>query len=459
MEEKVLVSILEEQRKYFLSGATLSYEFRKAMLKKLYDGVIKHKKNILDALYKDLGKSETEGFMCEVGLVLSEINYMIKNLKRFMGKTRVKTPIAQFKAKSYTVNTPLGNTLIMSPWNYPFLLTISPLSNAIAAGNTVMVKPSAYSPNTSEAIKNLLEEIYSNEFVGVVTGGRAENQALLKQKFDLVFFTGSQGVGREVLRNCAEHLTPAVLELGGKSPCIVDETADLKLSARRIVFGKFINCGQTCVAPDYILCHKSVQDELVKNLVAEIAKQYGANPLENSSYGKIINKKHFDRLIGLIDQSKVVVGGSYNEDELKIAPTVMTGVLKTDSVMQEEIFGPILPIITYDSLDQELDLLRQKERPLALYYFTRDTKMADGILKSVRFGGGCVNDCIIHLASSELGFGGVGESGMGSYHGKIGFETFSHKKSIVDKALWFDLPLRYQPYDEKAKDLLEKFLK
>lgn len=459
MEESVLYSIVESQKEYFLSGTTLDYSFRKKMLKRLYDAVIKYKKDILTALNEDLGKSHFEGFMCEVGLVLSEITFLLKNLKKFMRKSAVKTPIAQFKAKSYTISSPLGNTLIMSPWNYPFLLTIEPLADAIAAGNTAVVKPSAYSPATSEVIKNILEECFTSNYVAVVTGGRKENSFLLKQKFDFVFFTGSQAVGKEVLRNCAEHLTPAILELGGKSPCIVEESAKIELSAKRIVFGKFINCGQTCVAPDYILCHESVKEILIEHLCAQIKEQYGENPLENGNYGKIINQKHFDRICALIDSEKVVIGGKNNPTKLKIEPTVLKDVTFDDAVMQEEIFGPVLPIITYKDFSEVKKLIQENKNPLALYIFSENKAHVEEITSGVSFGGGCVNDVIIHLATSELGFGGVGESGMGAYHGKVGFDAFSHKKSIVNKATFMDLPFRYQPYNDKKEKLINKFLK
>lgn len=459
MDEITLNSILNSQREYFLSGETLSYSFRKNALKTLYGAIVKYQKDIQTALYNDLGKSQTESYMCEVGFVLSEISYMIKNLKKFMAKSAVKTPIAQFKAKSYTLNSPYGNVLIMSPWNYPFLLTIGPVCNALAAGNTVVVKPSAYSPFTSEIINKILTEIYPTKFVAVVTGGRKENQALLKQKFNMVFFTGSQAVGKEVLRNCAEHLTPAVLELGGKSPCVVDETAKIDLSAKRIVFGKLINCGQTCVAPDYILCHKSVKDKLIDAICKQIKAQYGEKPLQNQAYGKIINQKHFERISGLIDKNKVVFGGAVDSEKLKIEPTVLKDVTFEDAVMQEEIFGPIIPVLTYDKYEDLAPILNKKQKPLAFYYFTEDKNRADELTAKISFGGGCINDTIIHLATSEMGFGGVGESGMGAYHGKTGFDAFSHKKSIVSKATFMDLPMRYQPYDDKKQKLIEKFLK
>ena len=459
MDELTLKNILNKQREYFYSGKTLSLSFRKSMLKKLYNAVKGSEKVITCALKADLGKSEYESYMCEIGLVLSEISYMIKHLNNFSKPKRVKTPLAQFKSKSFILPSPYGNTLIMSPWNYPFLLTLSPLCNALAAGNTAIIKPSAYSPNTSALVKELLEGIFEADYVAVVTGGRAENQFLLKQKFDMVFFTGSQAVGKEVLRNCAEHLTPAVLELGGKSPCIVDESAKIKLTAKRIVFGKLLNCGQTCVAPDYILCHSSIKEKLVQAIKEEIKAQYGEDALKNCNYGKIINQKHFERLLGLIDNNKVVVGGNYNSESLQIAPTVMNNVTFDDAVMQEEIFGPILPIITFDDFNVMINDLKQKAHPLALYIFSEDKKHIDSALNLVNFGGGCVNDVIIHLATSEMGFGGVGESGMGAYHGKRGFDAFSHTKSIVNKATWLDLPMRYQPYTKSNEKLLRKFLK
>lgn len=439
--------VLDAQRKYFNTGATLPVSFRIAMLKKLYDIVQGHKEEILAALTADLGKSDYEGFMCEVGLSLTEISYMMTHVKKFAKEQVVKTPLAQFASRSYKKSVPYGNVLIMSPWNYPFLLTIEPLANAIAAGNTVIVKPSAYSPATSSLIAQLIEKNFPPEYVAVVTGGRQENATLLQQKFDMIFFTGSQSVGKEVLRAAAEHLTPAVLELGGKSPCIVDETAKIKLAAKRIVFGKYLNCGQTCVAPDFILCHSSVKDKFVVAVKDEIKAQYGAVPLHNPDYGKIINEKHFQRVRGLLQQEKVVVGGSVNEATCQIEPTVMDRVTWEDPVMQEEIFGPIMPILTYDNLDHVINKLQNWPKPLAFYIFSENKKTIKAVTSRISYGGGCVNDTIIHLATSEMAFGGVGESGMGGYHGKAGFEAFSHTKSIVDKKTWIDLPVRYQPYN------------
>lgn len=460
MTGQEIKSLLDGQREYFKSGATLPVRFRKEQLRKLYATVEKYQNEINDALKADLGKSNYEGFMCESGLALTEISYMIKHLGRFAKRKRVKTPLAQFYSRSYKQPTPYGNVLIMSPWNYPFLLTIEPLTDAIAAGNTAIVKPSAYSPATSKIVEKIIAECFDPEYVATVTGGRAENTALLDEKFDLIFFTGSQAVGKEVLRRAAEHLTPAVLELGGKSPCIVDETANISLAARRIVFGKYLNCGQTCVAPDYILCERSVKDEFIKAVCEEIKKQYGNSPLENENYGKIINAKHFERLCALIDEDKVIFGGERNPEACQIAPTVMDGVTEADAIMGEEIFGPVMPILTFDDFDEVIGSLKSKDKPLALYLFTSDKRRARRVTNELSYGGGCINDVIIHLATSEMGFGGVGESGMGSYHGKSGFDAFTHYKSIVDKSTRVDLPMRYQPYKSRFfEKLLHFFLK
>ena len=451
--------LLQSQKMFFQTGATLSVDFRKEQLKKLYNAVKKYEHEIAVALNKDLGKSAYEGFMCETGMVLAEIGYMIKHVKKFTKEKRVHTPLAQFASRSYQKPSPYGNTLIMSPWNYPFLLTLDPLADAIAAGNTAIIKPSAYSPATTDIIEKIITECFDNNFVAVVKGGREENTNLLKQKFDFIFFTGSQYVGKEVLRSSAENLTPAVLELGGKSPCIVDDSAKIKLAAKRIVFGKFLNCGQTCVAPDYILCDEKIKDQLIKEIINQIKLQYGENPLNNKDYGKIVNQKHFERLIGLIDEDKVVFGATSN-DRMQICPTVLKDVTWDDAVMQDEIFGPILPIVTYKNILEVVNLLYNKPKPLALYIFSQNKHNIKLITDRCQFGGGCVNDTIIHLASSELGFGGVGESGMGSYHGKLGFDAFSHTKSIVNKKTWTDLPMRYQPYKSKLfAKLLHLFLK
>lgn len=451
--------ILQSQKEFFQSGKTLPVSFRVDALKKLRESIKRHEDEIAEALTKDLGKSAFEGFMCETGLTLTEITYMIKHTRKFAKEKRVRTPMAQFASRSYKKPSPYGNVLIMSPWNYPFLLTIDPLADAIAAGNTAIVKPSAYSPATGEIVRKIVEECFDQKYVAVITGGRRENSALLDKKFDMIFFTGSQGVGKEVMRKAAEHLTPTVLELGGKSPCIVDDTAKLPLAAKRIVFGKYLNCGQTCVAPDYILCDEKIKDKLVEEIKKQIVSQFGASPLDNPDYGKIINEKHFARVMGLIDKDKVVIGGGGHAETLRIEPTVMTDVTFNDAVMGQEIFGPVLPVMTYKKFSDVFDMLKNLPKPLALYIFSGDKSHIDAVTSRLSFGGGCVNDTIIHLATSEMGFGGVGESGMGSYHGKEGFDAFSHTKSIVDKKTWLDLPMRYQPYKKSSEKLIRKFLK
>ena len=460
MEQQQISALVNAQRVFFESGKTLCVCRRKEALKKLYNAIVAREKLLTDALQKDLGKSDFEGYMCEIGMVLDEISYMQKHIDRFAKEKRVHTPLAQFASRSYVKPSPYGVTLIMSPWNYPLLLTLDPLVDALAAGNTAVIKPAAYAPATAAAIKELIESIFPREYVAVVTGGRAENACLLDQKFDYIFFTGSKSVGKEVMKKAAEHLTPVTLELGGKSPCIVDETANLPLAAKRIVFGKCLNCGQTCVAPDYLLCHASVRDRLVELLKKEILRQYGEDPLQNADYGHIINQKHFDRICSLIDESKVVHGGAVNSETLQISPTVMTNVTWEDAVMGEEIFGPVLPVLTFESIDEVIKAVNSHDRPLALYLFTSNKKTVRRITSKCTYGGGCINDVIIHLATAHMGFGGVGESGMGAYHGKVGFDTFSHKKSIVDKKTWIDLPMRYQPYNRKVgAKLLRMFLK
>ena len=459
MTEQEINAIIAAQRKYFQTGATLPVSFRIDALRRLYDAVSGSENEIHDALRKDLGKSGFESYMCETGLVLEEISYMLKHVRRFAGEKRVRTPLAQFHSRSYKKPSPYGVTLIMSPWNYPFMLTLSPLVDALAAGNTAVVKPSAYSPNTSEVIRQILTKCFEPQYVSVVTGGRAENTCLLHEHFDYIFFTGSQSVGKEVMRSAADHLTPVTLELGGKSPCIVDQTANIRLAARRIVFGKYLNCGQTCVAPDYIYCHRSVRDRLIKEIQKQILRQFGKKPLDNKNYGKIINEKHFDRILGLIDKEKVIFGGNSDRDALRIEPTVMDNVTFSDSVMQEEIFGPLMRILTFDSLDEVIRNVNAMPHPLALYLFTSSKAAAKKVTARCGFGGGCINDTIIHLATTEMGFGGFGESGMGSYHGKTGFDTFTHYKSIVDKKTWLDLPMRYQPYRKMHGKMVRFFLK
>lgn len=452
--------IVAEQQKFFQSGATLPVAFRLEMLKKLRETIKKYEGEIKAALYADLGKSDYEAFMCEIGLSLTEISYMIRTTPKLTKRHRVRTPLTQFHSTSFQQASPYGNVLIMSPWNYPFLLTIDPLIDAIAAGNTVVLKPSAYSPATSAVVEKIITECFPQKYVAVINGGRKENTELLEKKFDMIFFTGSQEVGKLVLSHASQYLTPVVLELGGKSPCIVDETANISLAAKRIVFGKFLNCGQTCVAPDYILCHQSIKEKLTKELIAQIKSQYSEEVLKNPDYGHIVNQKHFSRLLNLIDTNKLATGGKYNEDTLQIEPTILTNITWDDAVMKEEIFGPILPIITYDNFEDIYPLLANKAKPLAFYLFSSDKKRIKKTITRFSFGGGCINDVVIHLATTAMPFGGVGESGMGGYHGKAGFEAFSHLKSVVDKKTWLDLPMRYQPYNRNLYErMLRLFLK
>ena len=459
MTQEAIQEIIRKQRNYFYTGATLNIDFRITALKKLQTSIQSHQEQINAALKSDLGKSSFESYMCESGLVLSEITYMLKHIRSLSREKTVHTPLAQFHSRSYMKPSPYGVTLIMSPWNYPFLLTFDPLVDAIAAGNTAVLKPSAYSPATSNIICEIVRECFPEEYVAVVMGGRQENSCLLQEHFDYIFFTGSQAVGKEVMRHASEHLTPVTLELGGKSPCIVDKSANIKLSAKRIVFGKYLNCGQTCVAPDYIYCHREVKDELLKQIQKQIRKQFGKSPLDNKNYGKIINEKHFERILGLIAKEKIICGGESDSSTLRIAPTVLTDVSWDDPVMGEEIFGPLLPVLTYSSLDEAIRTVESHPHPLALYFFSEDKKAQKKVLDLCHFGGGCINDTIIHLATSAMPFGGVGESGMGGYHGMEGFKTFSHTRSIVDKKTWMDLPIRYQEYVGWKEKLLRMFLR
>ncbi len=450
---------IENLKKFFSSGKTLDVNFRKQKLKQLKAEIIKNEKEIFEALETDLGKSSTEAYMSEVGLVLSEIDCCIKHLKKWAKPKKVRSPLAQFPSKSYILSEPLGVVLIMSPWNYPFMLTLNPLIGAIGAGNCAIVKPSRYSGATSDVIKKILNNVFSEDYVLVVLGGREQNQMLLDLKVDYIFFTGGVNIGKTVASKAAVNLTPTTLELGGKSPCIIDKSANIKLAAKRVVFGKFLNCGQTCIAPDYILVHESVKDQFIEFAKNEIQAMFGKNPLENNLYGKIINEKHFDRLMGLIDKSKVAFGGNGDKRELKIEPTILNDVSLSDACMGEEIFGPIMPILTYKTLDQAKEIIKTYAKPLALYVFSNDKNFVSDVLNTISYGGGCVNDTIIHIASTKLPFGGVGESGMGHYHGKFSFDTFSHKKSIVKKSVVIDLPIRYQPYTKTKDSLIRKFLK
>lgn len=452
-------ALIEKQRAYFRSGATRAPAVRILMLDRLYREIKKLEPEINAALQADLGKSAFETYMCETGLTLSEISYMKKHLRKLSEKRRVHTPLAQFPSRSYVLKEPYGCVLIMSPWNYPFMLTLEPLADAVAAGNTVVLKPSAYSPHTSAVIKKLISAVFPEEYVAVVEGGRAENADLLEQHFDYIFFTGGTQVGQLVLEKAAKHFTPVTLELGGKSPCIVDESADLKVAAKRIAFGKYLNCGQTCVAPDYLLIQSSVRDKFLTLFQAAVREMYGEDPLKNPDYGRIVNEKHYDRLCRVLDSETVMFGGARDRETLRIAPAVVGPVTPEGAAMDQELFGPILPVMTYETLDEAISFVLSRPRPLALYIFSRHRPNIRRVQTLCSYGGGCVNDTIIHLATPEMPFGGVGMSGMGNYHGKRGFETFTHEKATVDKADWLDLPIRYQKYSALKLKLLRLFLR
>ena len=451
--------IVARQRAYFATGATLPTSFRRQALDNLRASILRHENDINDALMQDLGKSPSETYMCETGMTLAELSYMRSHLSRWARRHHVLTPLAQFPSDSFTVREPYGVTLILSPWNYPFMLCMEPLIGALAAGNCCVLKPSAYSPATSAVIRTIVAECFPPEYVTVVEGGRAENQALLEQKFDYIFFTGGVNVGREVMRKAAEHLTPVSLELGGKSPCVVTVDARIDVAAKRIAFGKLLNCGQTCVAPDYVLVDRRVKDELIAALIRHMTAMVGGDATKNPDYVHMVNEKHFDRVLGLIDPAKVVFGGKSDRATLRIQPTILSGVTAEDAVMGEEIFGPVLPILTYASLDEAVAFINSRPHPLALYLFSESRAVQSRFLTAVPFGGGCINDTIIHLATSRMGFGGVGQSGMGSYHGKKSFDTFSHEKSIVKKCTRIDLPVRYAPYSRLKDRLLRVFLR
>lgn len=459
MTETEIEELIAEQRAYFATGSTIPVDARIAALRRLERAILDHEQEIYGALKEDLGKSVPESYMCEVGLTLSELRYQIKHVRRWARHHKRSSSLANFPSRCFTVAEPYGVTLIMSPWNYPFMLTMEPLAGAIAAGNCCVLKPSAYSPATSAVIRRVVEAAFNEGQVAVVEGGRAENTALLDQRFDYIFFTGGTKVGRLVMEKASANLTPVTLEMGGKSPCIITSDANLKVAAARVVFGKYLNCGQTCVAPDYILVDQSVHDRFVELLKEQIETMFGTNPLDNPDYGKIINRKHYERIMGLIDPAKVLVGGEGREEELRIAPTIMDNVTADDAIMGEEIFGPVMPIISYESIEQAEAFIKERPKPLALYLFTRSKALEERFLAYVPFGGGCVNDTIVHLTVPSMGFGGVGASGMGSYHGKKSFETFSHEKSILKKANWLDLPMRYQPYATWKDKAVRMFLR
>ncbi|MCF0146718.1 MAG: aldehyde dehydrogenase family protein, partial [Eubacterium sp.] len=457
--KRTIEEILSAQRAFFDTGKTRNVFYRIQALKRLEAAIERHHAEIDLALKEDLGKSFFESYMCEVGLTLSELRYQAAHVREWSRPQPAVPNLAHFASKTFVMAEPYGVTLIMSPWNYPFMLTMEPLIGAVAAGNCCVVKPSAYSPKTSAIMAQVIEEAFEPGHVDVVLGGREQNKELLDKKFDYIFFTGSVAVGRTVLEKAAPHLTPVTLELGGKSPCFVAGDANLKIAAARIAFGKWLNLGQTCVAPDYVLVDSSVAENFVRLLCGKIGEMYGKDAFMNPDYGHMVNEKHFDRVMGLIDPEKVVYGGRGKRDTLQIEPTVMMNVTAEDAVMGEEIFGPVLPIVVVDSMEEALAFVKKRDKPLAAYVFTDDKAFEKRFLTEISFGGGCINDTIVHMATSRMAFGGVGASGMGSYHGKDSFQTFTHKKSILKKYNWLDMPLRYEPYNSVKLSLVKLFIR
>lgn len=451
--------ILQKQRQYFESGATKDISFRLEKLKILKKAVLENKQDILSALYKDLKKPEFEGVSSEILTVAQELNCAIKKLPSFAKPKKVKTPMTHFPAESLIYSEPYGIVLIIGPWNYPFQLVIDPLIGAISAGNCAAIKPSEYAPNTSKIIAEIIGENFEEDFIAIFEGGQDISTALLKEKFDYIFFTGSPPVGKIVMRAAAENLTPVTLELGGKSPCIIDKNVNIEVAAKRIIWGKFFNAGQTCVAPDYVAVHKDIKKDFLENAKKQIRLFYGENPKVSIDFARIINEKHFDRIINLMKGGSIAECGEYDKESLYISPTIIDKVKWDDLIMKEEIFGPILPVLEYDDVDNLILNIKKLPKPLALYIFSNDKDIQKKIIKDISFGGGCVNDTLTHLANPNLPFGGVGESGMGSYHGIANFETFSHRKSVLNKPFFMDINLRYPPYKNKSKLVERMFLK
>lgn len=445
--------VFENQKKFFRSRETRSYDFRVAQLKKLKKLIKEHEEEIATALQKDLGKSHFEAFGSEIGACLQEITHVLKSLKEWMADKKVSTGILNFPSSGKIISEPYGNVLIVAPWNYPFLLGISPALGAIAAGNTVFLKSSDLTPHTSGVIKKMINNNFDPEFFVVVDSGVEETTEILKLPFDYLFFTGSPQVGKIMMEAAAKNLTPVTLELGGKSPCIIDENVDLEVAVRRIIWGKFFNAGQTCIAPDYLYVHEKHYEEFFKIAKQIITEFYSENPKSSEDFGRIVNERHFDRIMTLINQDKVVIGGDSDIETKYIAPTIMKDVSWDDEVMKSEIFGPILPVMKFQDLPEVIDQINDHPKPLAFYFFSNSGSRKNKLLKECSFGGGCINDTLVHLAENDLPFGGVGNSGMGSYHGKKSFDTFSHHKSVLFRETWYDNPVRYAPYKDKIKFL------
>jgi len=446
------------QKAFFSTGQTRDVGFRKAQLDTLQKAVGENRSKILDALQQDLAKSAYEGYLTEVGIVLDEIRFIKKRLFKWAKARRVRTHLFQFPGASYIYAEPYGVSLIISPWNYPFQLVAGPLIGSMAAGNCTVVKPSEYAPHTARVISEIISANFDPAYIAVVEGEAAVSRALLDENFDYIFFTGSAAVGKAVMQAAARHLTPVTLELGGKSPCIVDRDVNLDVTAKRICSGKFINAGQTCIAPDYLLVHREIKTALLDRMKFFIREFYGPDPQLNPDYPRIVNEKHFLRLTELMRAGNIVAGGRTDRRSLYIAPTIVDDIAWDDPIMQDEIFGPVLPVLAYTDLSEAVSRVKALPRPLALYYFSKNRRNAEKIIKDASFGGGCINDTLLHFANPHLPFGGTGSSGIGSYHGKKSFETFSHQKSILKRSFRLDAPLRYPPYGNKLR-ILEKIMR
>lgn len=455
-----LSSVMDKQKLFFAKGGTRSVALRILYLRKLAKVLKRSEPDIMAALQRDLGKSDFEAYTTELGFVLSEIRFISKSLTKWAKPRRVRTVLTHIGSTGRIVPEPYGTALIIAPWNYPLQLALSPLVGAVAAGNTAVLKPSELTPSVSEVLKEVIEEVFPEDYVTVVEGGPEVSTWLLEQKFDYIFFTGSVKVGRIVMEAAAKQLIPVTLELGGKSPLIVHEDANLKLAARRTAFGKFVNAGQTCIAPDYALVHRSVKERFLAELKAAIQEFYGTDPLQSEAYGRIVSPRHFERLVSFLNSGSQVTGGSYDPDQLKISPTVLENVPVEDPVMQEEIFGPILPVFVYDDLGEVVEIVRSRPKPLALYLFSGNKKVQKWLTAELSFGGGTINDTLMHLATPYLPFGGVGESGMGSYHGHASFKTFSHEKSVLKQTTRLDFKFRYPgPNDKKRLSIIRRLMK
>ena len=451
-------ALVTKQKAFFDAGRTRDVDFRKQQLDILRREIADNREDILTALQQDLSKSAYEGYLTEVGIVLDEIRFVRKRLARWARPRRVRTHLFLVPASSYRYAEPYGVVLIIAPWNYPFQLVMGPLIGAMAAGNCAVIKPSEFAPNTSRVIAKLISRNFDPAYIAACEGHAEVSQALLDQPFDYIFFTGSVAVGKLVMQAAARRLTPVTLELGGKSPCIVDRDIELKITARRIVSGKFINAGQTCIAPDYLLVHHEIKDRLIECIKYSILDFFGDDPKLSPDYPRIVNEKHFQRLAGLMQFGSVIVGGQSDLQNLYIAPTVIDEVSWGDPIMENEIFGPILPVLSYENLEETITQIKKLPRPLALYSFSNNRQLNETILADLSFGGGCINDTLLHFANPHLPFGGVGNSGIGSYHGQKSFETFSHRKSILKRSFRLDAPLRYPPYGNKLK-FLERILR